>query len=177
MHAWTSLLQRPNESYNHCLFHSSFSNTTIYFISHAVASSMHLYCQNSASLVHSRDGGVLLGQRRESEVWLDGLEVGEQLPGFLVLDDGGDDDVVAWNPLFSKLVLAFFVHPAILIRSSPARPYTTNTQRQSPRCKTVRSGRRNEHTLIGVAILALSAVCRESTIRRTSAVLRPVEAG
>jgi len=45
------------------------------------------------------DGGVLLGQRRKSEVRLDSLEVGEQLPGLLVLDDGCDDDVVAWNPL------------------------------------------------------------------------------
>ena len=55
--------------------------------------------QRLAYLFHLWDRGVLLGQRRKSEVRLDSLEVGKQLPGLLVLDDGGDDDVVAWNPL------------------------------------------------------------------------------
>jgi hypothetical protein len=40
-----------------------------------------------------------LGQRGEAQVGLDGAEVGEELLGLLVLDDGGDDDVVTGLPV------------------------------------------------------------------------------
>ncbi|KAL2285203.1 hypothetical protein FJTKL_08420 [Diaporthe vaccinii] len=42
---------------------------------------------------------LLLGQRGESQVWLDDAEVGEQLLGLLVLDGRVDNDVVARNPV------------------------------------------------------------------------------
>ncbi|KAK1245858.1 hypothetical protein MKX07_004927 [Trichoderma sp. CBMAI-0711] len=40
-----------------------------------------------------------LGQGGEAQVGLDGAEVGEELLGLLVLDDGGDDDVVTGLPV------------------------------------------------------------------------------
>ena len=51
----------------------------------------------SIPLLASR--GLLLGQRGEAQVGLDGAELGEQLLGLLVLDGGVDDDVVAGDPV------------------------------------------------------------------------------
>ena len=45
------------------------------------------------------DGSLLLRERGEAQVGLDDAEVGEELLGLLVLDAGGDDDVVAGDPV------------------------------------------------------------------------------
>ena len=44
-------------------------------------------------------GSLLLGQRGESEVWLDDAELGKQSLGLLVLDAGVDDNVITRNPI------------------------------------------------------------------------------
>ena len=45
------------------------------------------------------DGSLLLGEGSETQVGLNDAEVGEELLGLLVLDAGGDDDVVARDPV------------------------------------------------------------------------------
>ena len=45
------------------------------------------------------DGSLLLRERGEAQVGLDDAEVGEELLGLVVLDAGGDDDVVAGDPV------------------------------------------------------------------------------
>lgn len=45
------------------------------------------------------DGSLLLRERGEAQVGLDDAEVGEELFGLVVLDAGGDDDVVAGDPV------------------------------------------------------------------------------
>ena len=45
------------------------------------------------------DGSLLLRERGETQVGLDDAEVGEELLGLVVLDAGGDDDVVAGDPV------------------------------------------------------------------------------
>ena len=45
------------------------------------------------------DGSLLLGEGSETQVGLNDAEVGEELLGLVVLDAGGDDDVVAGDPV------------------------------------------------------------------------------
>jgi hypothetical protein len=42
---------------------------------------------------------LFLGKRSKSKIWLDSLEVGEQLACLLVLDSRSDDNIVARDPL------------------------------------------------------------------------------
>ena len=48
---------------------------------------------------HLGDSSLVLGQGSEAQVGLDDAEVGEELLGLLVLDAGGDDDVVTRDPV------------------------------------------------------------------------------
>ena len=44
-------------------------------------------------------GGLLLGQRSESEVWLDDTEIREQCLSLLVLDAGVDNHIITGDPV------------------------------------------------------------------------------
>ena len=45
------------------------------------------------------DGSLVLGEGGETQVGLDDAEVGEELLGLFILDAGGNDDVVARDPV------------------------------------------------------------------------------
>jgi hypothetical protein len=44
-------------------------------------------------------GGLLLWERSGSEVWLDDLELGEELLGEVVADRWVHNDIIAWDPV------------------------------------------------------------------------------